>query len=231
MHWLRYNTASQEIPIGYMLDSTDGNTEETALTIANTDIKLWKTGATTLANKNSGGATHISNGIYYAVLDATDTNTVGPLTAFVHVSGALAVKVDCLVLPTAVYDALVAGTGTMAANVTQWGGSSAPALVSGRVDASVGAMATDVLTSGALATTAVDEIRDGVWAKAMTELSAVPAVTASVLDAMRWLFVLGRNKLTQTATTSTLRNDADSASISTSTVSDDGTTFTRGEWS
>lgn len=37
------------------------------------------------------------------------------------------------------------------------------ALVSGRMDASVGAMATDVLTSGALATSAVSEIATGVW--------------------------------------------------------------------
>lgn len=120
MHWLKQSTASQEVPLGYFLDSTDGNTEETALSIANTDIKIWKTGATTLANKNSGGATHISNGIYYATLDATDTNTLGPMTIFVHVSGALTVKVDCLVLPTNVYDSLIAGTDTLNADVTQW---------------------------------------------------------------------------------------------------------------
>src|SRR5690242_14950933 len=102
--FLRQSTASQEVPLGPFVDSTDGNTEETGLTIANTDIKIWKTGATTLANKNSGGATHISNGIYYCVLDATDTNTIGPLVIFVHVSGALAVRVACVVLDEAVYD-------------------------------------------------------------------------------------------------------------------------------
>lgn len=107
---LRQSTAGQEIPLGYFLDSTDGDTEETALTIANTDIKIWKFGATTLANKNSGGATHISNGIYYAVLDATDTNTVGSLVVFVHVAGALATRVDCVVKPANVYDSEIAGT-------------------------------------------------------------------------------------------------------------------------
>ena len=107
---LKQSTASQEIPLGYFVDSTDGNTEKTALTIANTDIKLWKNGATTLASKNSGGATHISNGIYYAVLDATDTNTLGPLVIFVHVTGALPVRVECEVLPPNVFEALIAGT-------------------------------------------------------------------------------------------------------------------------
>lgn len=107
---LRQSTASQEIPLGFFLDSTDGNTEETALTIANTDIKLWKAGATTLANKNSGGATHISNGLYYAVLDATDTDTVGSLVIFCHVSGALAVRLECQVYEEEVYDDLFAAS-------------------------------------------------------------------------------------------------------------------------
>lgn len=106
MQFLRQSTASQEVLLGPFVDSTDGNTEETALTIANTDIKIWKTGATTLANKNSGGATHISNGEYYAVLDATDTDTIGPMVIRVHVAGALAVRLFCTVLDEAVYDAL-----------------------------------------------------------------------------------------------------------------------------
>jgi hypothetical protein len=109
---LRLATASQEIPLGYFVDAADGNTEKTALTIANTDIKLWKNGATALANKNSGGATHLSNGIYYAVLDATDTDTIGPLVIFMHVSGALAVRLECCVYPAEVFDYLCAAAGT-----------------------------------------------------------------------------------------------------------------------
>ena len=122
--YLKYNTASQEIPLGYFVDSTDGNTEETGLTIANTDIKLWKNGATTLANKNSGGATHISNGLYYAVLDATDTNTVGPMVVFVHVSGALPVRVECVVLPALVFDSLIAGSDNLQVDAVQVSGTS-----------------------------------------------------------------------------------------------------------
>src|SRR4051794_30734509 len=105
---LRQSTASQEVPLGYFVDSADGNTEKTALTIANTDIKVWKNGATTLASKNSGGATHISNGVYYAVLDATDTNTTGPLVLFVHVSGALTVRLECCVYAANVFDSVYA---------------------------------------------------------------------------------------------------------------------------
>jgi hypothetical protein len=105
--FLKQSTASQEISLGYFLDTTDGNTEETGLTIANTDIKIRKGGGTTLINKNSGGGTHISNGIYSAVLDATDTNTLGDLVIYCHPTGALATKQEYTVLPAASYDALI----------------------------------------------------------------------------------------------------------------------------
>jgi hypothetical protein len=110
MIWLRQSTASQEVPLGRFLDSTDGDTEMTALTIANTDIKIWKAGATTFASKNSGGATHSANGLYYAVLDATDTDTIGPGEIHTHVSGALATKTSFVVLSPAVYDSLFGAT-------------------------------------------------------------------------------------------------------------------------
>lgn len=62
------------------------------------------------------------------------------------------------------------------------------------------------------------------------ELAAVPAATSSIKDKINWLFALARNKGTQTSTTKTLRNDADNADIASSTISDDATTFIRGEW-
>lgn len=125
--YLKQSTASQEVLLGPFVDSTDGNTAETGLTIANTDIKLHKTGGTTLANKNSGGATHISNGNYYAVLDATDTDTLGPLAIVVQVSGALAVRHQCVVLAANVYDALIGGGDLLDVSVTQWTGTNVAA--------------------------------------------------------------------------------------------------------
>jgi hypothetical protein len=124
---LKQSTASQEVPLGYFVDSTDGNTEKTALTISNTDIKIWKAGATTLADKNSGGATHISNGIYYTVLDATDTDTLGPLVIFVHESGALPVRVECVVLSANNYDSSIAGSDLLQVDVVEISGDSTAA--------------------------------------------------------------------------------------------------------
>lgn len=169
--FLRQSTASQEILLGPFVDSTDGVTAETGLTIANTDIKLWKGGTTSEADKNSGGATHIASGRYHATLDATDTDTVGMLEVNVAVVGALPVRRTYYVLEEAVYDALFAASSAgyaTAANVaavetdTQDIQSRLPAaLVSGRIDASVGAMAANTMTASALAIDAVTEIQSG----------------------------------------------------------------------
>lgn len=125
--WLRQSTANQEIKLGGFLDSTDGNTQETALTIANTDIFLTKGGATTEVNKNSGGATHVANGRYTATLDATDTDTLGILEVDVHVTGALPVHRSYLIVPANVHDSIVAGTDTLQSDVTQWLGTAVAA--------------------------------------------------------------------------------------------------------
>jgi len=175
---LKQSTASQEIPLGYFVDSTDGNTEETALTIANTDIKLWKMGATTLANKNSGGATHISNGVYYCVLDATDTDTLGALVVFVHVSGALSVRVECEVLAANVYDSMIAASDklTVHADEITNGLITAAAIATGAIDADAiadnaidaGAIAADAITAAKIAADVSAEIADAVWDEAAT---------------------------------------------------------------
>lgn len=65
---------------------------------------------------------------------------------------------------------------------------------------------------------------------ALTEPSAVPAWAGTIEDALNWLLAITRNKTTTTATTHTVRNDADTLSIASSTLSDDGTTMTRGEF-
>ncbi|KKN07626.1 hypothetical protein LCGC14_1065110 [marine sediment metagenome] len=86
------------------------------------------------------------------------------------------------------------------------------------------------ITSSQLADTAIDEISDGVWDEAMVASTGAPAITGSMRAFMEWWATLSRNVVNQTATTTTVRNDADDGDISTSTVSDDGTTFVRGEF-
>lgn len=171
---LKYATASQEVPLGYFVDSTDGDSEETGLTIANTDIKLWKSGATTLANKNSGGATHIANGVYYATLDATDTDTYGPLVIFVHVAGALTVRLECVVMEASAYDALyaAAGSGHIEADVVQWKGATAPANT-GDAFARIGATGSGLTSlASAAAATAIEADTQDIQSRLPASLSS-----------------------------------------------------------
>lgn len=192
MIFLKQSTASQEVPLGYFVDSTDGNTEETALTIANTDIKVWKTGATTLANKNSGGATAISNGIYYAVLDATDTDTLGPLVIFVHVTGALTVRLECCVLAANVYDSLIGATDKLDVNTAEIAGANVSTSTAqigvnvvnaGGTAWGSGAITSGVFSAGAITASAIAADAIGaseLAADAITEIQAGLATSSSI---------------------------------------------------
>lgn len=108
-------------------------------------------------------------------------------------------------------------------------------------------LATDAVNAAALAASAVAEIQSGlstltagqVNAEVVDALSvdtyaepgSVPAATSSLKDKINWLFILARNKRLTTGSADKVRNDADSADVATATLSDDGTTFTRGEYS
>jgi hypothetical protein len=116
--YLRYATDSQTRKLPPFVDSTDGDSEETGLTIANTDILIGKPGATTLTAKHSGGATHISNGIYYATFDSSDSDTIGNGELYIHKSGALFNFATLIILPQKEFDALF-GNGIREANVIQ----------------------------------------------------------------------------------------------------------------
>lgn len=72
------------------------------------------------------------------------------------------------------------------------------------------------------------EVLDVMTVDTFAEVST-PAATASLKDMIHYVFSSVRNKITQTSTTKQIRNDSDTGNLGTSTVSDDGTTFTKGE--
>lgn len=117
MMFLKQSTAV-DIALGPFVDSTDGVTAETALTIAQADVRLKK-GAGAWAQKGDAtSATHEENGWYEVALNSTDTNTLGPLMVAVAESGALPVFREFMVVPANVYDSLVAGTDTLDVTAT-----------------------------------------------------------------------------------------------------------------
>lgn len=170
--YLKQSTASQEVTIGPFLDNSDGITPLTSLTIANTDVKVWKTGATTFSNKNSGGGTHISNGVYYVVLDATDTNTLGSLELWIFMAGALIERKECVVLSAMVYDSLVGGGDTLQVDVTQFNGTNGT-FSSGRPEVNTTHAAGTAWASGAItANSFAQGAADKVWSTTTRTLSA-----------------------------------------------------------
>jgi len=85
---------------------------------------------------------------------------------------------------------------------------------------------TDAVDADALKTDAVNEI----WAKAMSDLAAgAPSATASVLTAINYLYEAWRNQTWATSSEIAIYKDDASTKLVESTISDDGTTFKRGE--
>jgi hypothetical protein len=73
------------------------------------------------------------------------------------------------------------------------------------------------------------QVLDVLSVDTFAELSAPPAATSSLKDKITWLFMYARNKVTQTAIARTLYRDDTTTVAGTSTTSDNGTTFTKGE--
>lgn len=107
--FLRQST-SQIIRFGPFLDSTDGVTAETALTIAQADMQLSKDGGAFAQKNATGNATHDTDGWYSTTLNATDSATVGILLLQVVVAGSLPVWHEFFVVEEAVYDAIYAAS-------------------------------------------------------------------------------------------------------------------------
>ena len=89
-----------------------------------------------------------------------------------------------------------------------------------------GANTTIPLSAAQVNAEVVDVIRTDV----VGELASVPAASSSLMDKINWLFMMMRNKNTQTSTLKSIRNDGDTASVATAVVSSDGTTTTRDEY-
>lgn len=155
MRFLRQST-SVDVPIGPFLDSTDGNTVKSGLTLTQPDIRLKKNGGAWAQKNAAQTLSHEENGNYEVTLDATDTNTLGLLRLHVHESGALPVWEDFTVIPANVYDSLIGGSDTLDVQVTGMG--------SGVVTAS--AIDTDAITATGLAADAANEIADALLNRA-----------------------------------------------------------------
>ncbi len=177
--FLKQSTAVT-ITLGPFVDSTDGATAETALTLSQADVRLSKNGGAFAQKNDAGSCTHQENGNYACPLSTTDTNTLGLLRVAVNESGALPVWRDFTVLPANVYDGLVLG--------------------SDKLDVDAAQVTANAITATALDATAAAELADAVWDEVRTghttagtfglyldaqvSAAATPPTAAAIADAV-----------------------------------------------
>ena len=140
--YLKQSTAAT-LALGPFVDSTDGVTAETGLTISQADVRLSKNGAAFAQKNDSNAATHMENGYYSCALNTTDTNTLGRLRVAVAESGALPVWQDFTVLPANTFDSLISGSDALQVHANE--------------------ITANLITATALDATASAEIADAVW--------------------------------------------------------------------
>ena len=145
MRLLKQST-SVDVPIGPFVDSTDGFTAETALTLTQPDIRLKKNGAAWAQKAAAQTLSHEENGYYEVTLDATDTGTLGLLRLAVNETGALPIFEDFMVMPANVWDSLF-GADALQVHAVEI----SAALITAT------ALANDCITAAKIAPAAIDE--------------------------------------------------------------------------
>jgi hypothetical protein len=105
--FLKQNTAVTLL-LGPFVESSDGITVKTDLSIAASDVKLIKFGASALVAKNSAVAPeHVSNGYYSVHIDTSDTSVAGQFVIVIQKSGALPFEAAFTILTATSYGSMI----------------------------------------------------------------------------------------------------------------------------
>lgn len=194
-------------------------------TALDSEIDAWTDGAapdgfTDCTNE----ATEIgSTGVYYLSLTQTEMNNdYIVIQTKTSSSGA---KTQMILINTMVGDPLNRATTDDGGTINVTAGA-IDTVTTVTAVTTVNGLAANVITAAATAADFTNEV----WAKACTEPTAVVSAAPTAIAALSWLTTLSRNTITQTATTQTVMADDGATPIAASTVSDDGVTFTRGEF-
>jgi hypothetical protein len=185
MQLLKQSTTAT-VTVGPVLDA-DGVAVTTAVLA---DFSIAKNGS--VAVLTGATVTHSTNGYYTIALTVSNTDSLGRLDIIVNNSAMSMTNHRYDVLVAATYDAVVTtGVATAAeaaaiqADTNDIQTRLPAALVSGRIDASVGAMASNVITAASMASDASGEIADAVWDEVLT--GATHNVAASAGRRLRQL--------------------------------------------
>tara|TARA_R110000803_G_scaffold210718_2_gene283393 strand:- start:20881 stop:21654 length:774 start_codon:yes stop_codon:yes gene_type:complete len=243
----------------YVIDSTDGTPEtgvvynsagidlnyrrDLAAVVSITEVTL---AALTTAHTDGGVLTVANGRVRLDVPDAAFATGVSKVTIGGTITGMVvlpltiqlvdfdpddAVRLGLTALPNAAADA----AGGLA--ISDAGGLDLDAQDTNinDIETAVGVAGAGLTDLGGMSTAMKAEVNaealDVLATDTFAAASGVPSGTSSLKDKLDWCFRILRNKETQTATTATLRTAGDGGDDATATVSDDGTTATRGEWS
>lgn len=208
-------------------DSTAADDLELFVEALGTDNKvLVSTDAQDLSGTLDVNTKTITNGIIVAATLGADCITAAKIAddaiAAEHIASAAIVAAtfagDCITADKIADDAISSehlATGAFTADAF-----AADALVAAT-------FATNSIAADAVATDVITEI----WASAMSDIAAgAPSATCSVKTAINWLYEAWRNKTTVTASEIAIFKDDATTALCESDISDDGTTFTKGEF-
>jgi hypothetical protein len=251
MRFLRTNTAVR-VTVGPFMDKADGVTPETSLTVTSCKLTLMVDDgnvptlvldASATASGGSNDMVHVTNddaGFYDLELTAANLNYVGrAMLAITDAATHCPVFHEFMILPAMVYDALVLGTDTLQADVTQGLGTAAatPTVAgvpevdvthiggtaatsaSGIPEVKVASVAANALTASALATDAVTEIRDGIFTGQMTESYNTDGTAPTLAQAV-FLILQMLTEKSISSTTLTVKKLDGTTSAATFTLND-----------
>lgn len=226
-HFTRaYNTSTT---VDFCLWETDATDLMATATITAGEVKVSQSeGAEANCTTGSGACVTDEGTCYSLALDAAELDTARVYVTIIDTAAKTFLD-KCIVIDT--FGNASAQFPTADVNVASFtaGAITAGAFTAGAIDAAAIA-ASAIGTSEFAAEADVNgEVVDALNVDTYTELTSCPAATASFKTMVQYLYMLGRNKLTQTATTGTLFRDDGSTSLCTYTDSDAAGTTTRGE--
>ena len=117
-YWLKQENPVT-IKLGPFVDSSDGFTPMTALSIGASDVRVAKHGLFFVAKSDATDPAHDENGWYSVTLDEVDTEDTGELIVAVNQAGALPVWREFLVVKEQTYGALVQGSSPLVVDAAQ----------------------------------------------------------------------------------------------------------------
>lgn len=228
---LKANTAVRLV-VGPFISITDGYTVKTGLTVTEIAMNMWhehddgsapvKT-IDAVAFTAAGGGTNdmieLAAGYYDIEITAAQTNITAGRCKFqiYDIDKFLPYFEDWLIVPANVFDSIM-GTASLKVDLETIKTQAITCAAGVTVLASVGTAATSTAQTGdAYAALTAAQAEPG---------QAAPAVNASVVTKLAYLYKAWRNKKTQTATTFSLFNDAKDTVDQKAAVSDASGTLT-----